>query len=159
MEIAPASLQGLCQCLRFLGTSCSFLELLVTIDTFLHGRIRVFGRLRKCCLQPQVKSIDSKYCTYSLEGFLDLVLVMRWNLAIGVPDTVFIFGDELIGDLILRFNTMPLFVLAACKSIVGSPEAITSYSDLPGWSRSNPFRHEHGPLEFWRFVQQFHRFR
>eukprot|EP00924_Labyrinthula_sp_SR-Ha-C_P002830 snap_masked-scaffold_13-processed-gene-8.40-mRNA-1 protein AED:0.11 eAED:0.12 QI:0/0/0/1/1/1/2/0/599 len=48
-----------------------------------------------------------------LAGMLDLVLVTRVNLALGIPDYVFVIGDEVIGDVIGRLNTMPLFILAA----------------------------------------------
>ena len=50
------------------------------------------------------------------QGLLDFIFVMRWNIAVGIPDTVFMIGDEIVTELIFRFNTMPLFVLAACKS-------------------------------------------
>jgi folate/biopterin transporter len=46
-------------------------------------------------------------------GFVDLVFVMRWNIALGLPDKLFMIGDEVIGDLVSRINSMPLFVLAA----------------------------------------------
>lgn len=46
-------------------------------------------------------------------GFLDLILVSRLNLVFGIPDYVFILGDEAISDIIGRLNTMPLFILAA----------------------------------------------
>jgi len=48
-----------------------------------------------------------------LIGLLDYVLVMRWNVALGIPDKAFMIGDEVLGDLVRRMNTMPLFVLAA----------------------------------------------
>jgi folate/biopterin transporter len=46
-------------------------------------------------------------------GIADLVLVMRWNTALGISDKAFVIGDEVIGDLVARINAMPLFVLAA----------------------------------------------
>ena len=48
-----------------------------------------------------------------LSGFLDLILVSRLNLALGIPDYLFGLGDEIVSDMVLRLNTMPLFVLAA----------------------------------------------
>lgn len=56
---------------------------------------------------------------YNVLGFLDLVLVMRWNLAFGIPDSMFMIGDEIFSQLMLRLNTMPLFVLAASKLALG----------------------------------------
>lgn len=46
-------------------------------------------------------------------NLLDLVWVLRWNVDVGIPDEVFFLGEELIGPLISRLNTMPLFILAA----------------------------------------------
>eukprot|EP00516_Mucochytrium_quahogii_P007591 CAMPEP_0203751108 /NCGR_PEP_ID=MMETSP0098-20131031/5233_1 /ASSEMBLY_ACC=CAM_ASM_000208 /TAXON_ID=96639 /ORGANISM=" , Strain NY0313808BC1" /LENGTH=595 /DNA_ID=CAMNT_0050640683 /DNA_START=334 /DNA_END=2121 /DNA_ORIENTATION=- len=49
----------------------------------------------------------------ALLSMFDFVLIMRWNLKIGIPDKIFILGDEIFIDLIKRINTMPLFVLTA----------------------------------------------
>ena len=46
-------------------------------------------------------------------GLLDLILVSRLNLALGIPDYLFGLGDEIVSDVVLQLNTMPLFVLAA----------------------------------------------
>jgi len=43
----------------------------------------------------------------------DLVLVKRWNLTLGIPDFIFIAGDDTLATIISRFFTMPLFVLAS----------------------------------------------
>mmetsp|Transcript_46648 Transcript_46648/g.117307 ORF Transcript_46648/g.117307 Transcript_46648/m.117307 type:complete len:578 (+) Transcript_46648:43-1776(+) len=46
-------------------------------------------------------------------SLLDLILVSRWNLSIGVPDVAFIMGDDVIANLVGRSFMMPLFVLSA----------------------------------------------
>jgi hypothetical protein len=46
-------------------------------------------------------------------NLLDLIWVHRVNLDMGIPDTYFFFGEELIGPVVSRLNTMPLFILAA----------------------------------------------
>jgi len=43
----------------------------------------------------------------------DLILVKRWNLEIGLPDVIFVAGDDALGELIGRFFMMPLFVLCS----------------------------------------------
>eukprot|EP00516_Mucochytrium_quahogii_P010703 CAMPEP_0203771592 /NCGR_PEP_ID=MMETSP0099_2-20121227/3499_1 /ASSEMBLY_ACC=CAM_ASM_000209 /TAXON_ID=96639 /ORGANISM=" , Strain NY0313808BC1" /LENGTH=571 /DNA_ID=CAMNT_0050668951 /DNA_START=268 /DNA_END=1983 /DNA_ORIENTATION=- len=48
----------------------------------------------------------------ALLSMFDFVLIMG-GLKIGIPDKIFILGDEIFIDLIKRINTMPLFVLTA----------------------------------------------
>ena len=48
-----------------------------------------------------------------LVNLLDLIWVRRANLDLGIPDTYFFFGEELLGPVVSRLNTMPLFILAA----------------------------------------------
>jgi len=43
----------------------------------------------------------------------DYILVKRWNLLVGIPDVVFIVGDDAVTLLMSRFFSMPLFVLAS----------------------------------------------
>jgi len=43
----------------------------------------------------------------------DLVLVMRWNQAVHVPDTLFVFGEKSVAKTAKRFFYMPMFVMAA----------------------------------------------
>ncbi|CAE7189984.1 unnamed protein product [Symbiodinium sp. KB8] len=44
---------------------------------------------------------------------LEIVLVMRWNLLIGIPDFLFLVGDDTFGLLVSRFFFIPMCVLAA----------------------------------------------
>ena len=41
------------------------------------------------------------------------VWVRRWNKGMGMSDKFFILGEEVIAPLVSRFNTMPMFILAA----------------------------------------------
>eukprot|EP00931_Biecheleriopsis_adriatica_P089861 TRINITY_DN63935_c0_g1_i1.p1 TRINITY_DN63935_c0_g1~~TRINITY_DN63935_c0_g1_i1.p1 ORF type:complete len:598 (-),score=107.12 TRINITY_DN63935_c0_g1_i1:54-1847(-) len=50
---------------------------------------------------------------YFLSNILDIVLVKRWNLMVGIPDFVFIVGDDTFGLVVSRFFSIPLFVLAS----------------------------------------------
>lgn len=46
-------------------------------------------------------------------SLLDLVLVMRWNLSLGIPDAVFIVADFAVSPMVRKFITMPTCVLAS----------------------------------------------
>ncbi|KAG6409683.1 hypothetical protein SASPL_127725 [Salvia splendens] len=48
-----------------------------------------------------------------LSGMLDLALVLRWNLWLGVPDFVFMVVDASVSQMIGRFKWMPLLVLSS----------------------------------------------
>jgi len=48
-----------------------------------------------------------------LYNLSDFILVKRWNLLVGVPDVVFILGDDAFGELVGRFFMMPLLVLSS----------------------------------------------
>jgi hypothetical protein len=48
-----------------------------------------------------------------LVNLLDLIWVRRVNLELGIPGRYFFFGEELLGPVVSRLNTMPLFILAA----------------------------------------------
>ena len=48
-----------------------------------------------------------------LSNLMDLALVMRWNLAIGIPDHAMLIGDTAVTACIRRFFSMPSFVLAS----------------------------------------------
>jgi len=43
----------------------------------------------------------------------DLILVNRWNLELGIPDVVFVAGDDAFGKLVGRIFFIPLFVLCS----------------------------------------------
>lgn len=50
---------------------------------------------------------------YGLSGMLDLALVLRLNLKVGIPDYFFIVIDESVSQLINRLKWMPLLVLSS----------------------------------------------
>ncbi|KAJ4834340.1 hypothetical protein Tsubulata_037539, partial [Turnera subulata] len=50
---------------------------------------------------------------YGLSGMLDLALVLRLNLKLGLPDYLFIVIDESVSQMIGRLKWMPLLVLSA----------------------------------------------
>ncbi|XP_021297075.1 probable folate-biopterin transporter 3 [Herrania umbratica] len=50
---------------------------------------------------------------YGMSGLLDLVLVLRINLKLGMPDYVFVVIDEAVSRLIGRIKWMPFLVLSS----------------------------------------------
>ncbi|XP_010417642.1 PREDICTED: probable folate-biopterin transporter 3 [Camelina sativa] len=48
-----------------------------------------------------------------LSGFLDLILVLRINLKLGLPDYFFIVVDEFVSHMISRIKWLPLLVLSS----------------------------------------------
>ncbi|XP_057799349.1 probable folate-biopterin transporter 2 isoform X1 [Salvia miltiorrhiza] len=48
-----------------------------------------------------------------LSGMLDLALVLRWNLRLGVPDLFFVVADASVSQMIGRLKWMPLLVLSS----------------------------------------------
>ena len=49
----------------------------------------------------------------AIMNLTDVVLVKRWNIAIGIPDEVVILGDCALSPMARRFYIMPLYILAA----------------------------------------------
>jgi hypothetical protein len=46
-------------------------------------------------------------------NLIDVVLVKRWNLSVGIPDEIMILGDSALSPMARRFYIMPLYILAA----------------------------------------------
>lgn len=43
----------------------------------------------------------------------DLILINRWNLRVGVPDELLVFGEATVAPIIRRCIVMPMFIIAA----------------------------------------------
>ncbi|XAR71484.1 hypothetical protein NMG60_11028761 [Bertholletia excelsa] len=50
---------------------------------------------------------------FGLSGMLDLALVLRLNLKLGIPDSLFVVIDASVSQLIARLKWMPLLVLSS----------------------------------------------
>ncbi|KAL6656036.1 hypothetical protein ACP70R_006862 [Stipagrostis hirtigluma subsp. patula] len=50
---------------------------------------------------------------YGVSGLLDLTFVLRWNLALGVPDAAFVTLEECVSRVVSRVRLMPMMVLSA----------------------------------------------
>ena len=46
-------------------------------------------------------------------NLLDLVWVTRLNLIVGVPDKMFLFGEDVIGPILDKLLSMPMYILVA----------------------------------------------
>lgn len=49
---------------------------------------------------------------YGVSGLLDLTFVLRWNLALGVPDAAFVTLEECVSRVVARVRLMPMMVLS-----------------------------------------------
>ncbi|XP_011081396.1 probable folate-biopterin transporter 6 [Sesamum indicum] len=50
---------------------------------------------------------------YGVSGMLDLVFILRWNLALGVPDYVFVVMEECVSRIVGKVRWMPMIVLSS----------------------------------------------
>ncbi|KAK4491031.1 hypothetical protein RD792_001752 [Penstemon davidsonii] len=50
---------------------------------------------------------------YGLSGMLDLVFILRWNLALGIPDYFFVVLEECVARVISKIRWMPMMVLSS----------------------------------------------
>ncbi|PON68349.1 Folate-biopterin transporter [Parasponia andersonii] len=49
---------------------------------------------------------------YSVSGILDLIFILRWNMALGIPDYFFVVMDECVTWTITRMRWLPMIVLS-----------------------------------------------
>lgn len=68
---------------------------------------------------PFIAMIFSAQLLYGASGMLDLVFILRWNLALGVPDYLFVIVEECMSRVISRIRWMPMMVLSSQLCPVG----------------------------------------
>ncbi|KAI3713784.1 hypothetical protein L1987_72370 [Smallanthus sonchifolius] len=56
---------------------------------------------------------------YGLSGFLDLMFILRWNLALGLPDYLFVVMEECVSRVVTRVRWMPMIVLSTSLCPIG----------------------------------------
>ncbi|KAL7611219.1 hypothetical protein Lser_V15G10495 [Lactuca serriola] len=56
---------------------------------------------------------------YGLSGMLDLMFILRWNLAIGLPDYLFVVLEECVSRIVSRVRWMPMIVLSTTLCPIG----------------------------------------
>lgn len=49
---------------------------------------------------------------YAISGILDVIFILRWNLALGVPDYLFVVMEECISRVVARVRWMPMIILS-----------------------------------------------
>ncbi|PON68344.1 Folate-biopterin transporter [Parasponia andersonii] len=50
---------------------------------------------------------------YSVFGMLDLIFILRWNLALGIPDYLFVVMDEIVSQIVSKIRWIPMIVLTS----------------------------------------------
>ncbi|CAN6721999.1 unnamed protein product [Malus baccata var. baccata] len=49
---------------------------------------------------------------YAISGLLDLTFILRWNLALGIPDYFFVIMEECVFRIVTKIRWMPMIVLS-----------------------------------------------
>lgn len=49
---------------------------------------------------------------YGVSGIFDLIFILRWNLALGIPDYLFVIMEECISRVVSRIRWMPMIILS-----------------------------------------------
>ncbi|KAG5485630.1 hypothetical protein LSCM4_06586 [Leishmania orientalis] len=67
-------------------------------------------------------------------GMIDIIIVKRWNLYIGIPDhAMYIWGDAVVGELVYMLGFMPQIVLLSRLCPRGSESVV--YALMAGFAR------------------------
>ncbi|TYZ61687.1 hypothetical protein PybrP1_005699 [[Pythium] brassicae (nom. inval.)] len=90
---------------EFLGTVSAFGFVFLLLGTLVYNAFFKDVSFRRIFLLAQL--------SLALVSLLDVVLVTRTNLKLGIPDKAFVLGDAVIADVISRLKTMPVLVLCA----------------------------------------------
>ncbi|RMX66691.1 hypothetical protein DD238_004469 [Peronospora effusa] len=90
---------------EFLGTVSAFGFIFLMVGTMLYNACFKDMSFRRVFLVAQI--------SIAVISLLDIVLVTRFNLTVGIPDKAFVLGDAVIADVVSRLKTMPVMVLCA----------------------------------------------
>lgn len=90
---------------EFLGTVSAFGFIFLMVGTMLYNACFKDMSFRRIFFIAQL--------SLAAVSLLDVVLVTRTNLDVGIPDKAFVLGDAVIADVISRLKTMPVMVLCA----------------------------------------------
>lgn len=90
---------------EFLGTVGAFGYVFLLVGTLIYSSFFKEISFRRIFLIAQL--------SLAMVSMLDVMLVTRANLDIGIPDKAFVLGDAVIADVISRLKTMPVLVLCA----------------------------------------------
>ncbi|CAN1341824.1 Probable folate-biopterin transporter 6 [Linum perenne] len=56
---------------------------------------------------------------YGLFGMLDVAFILRWNLHLGIPDSIFVMAEECVSKVVTRIRWTPMIVLSTRLCPVG----------------------------------------
>ncbi|KAI9914536.1 hypothetical protein PsorP6_007844 [Peronosclerospora sorghi] len=90
---------------EFLGTVSAIGFLFLMTGTMLYNTFFTHVSFRRIFFMAQL--------CLAIVSLLDVVLVTRTNLELGIPDKAFVLGDHVVADVIGRLKTMPIMVLCA----------------------------------------------
>ncbi|DAZ96237.1 TPA: hypothetical protein N0F65_012599 [Lagenidium giganteum] len=90
---------------EFLGLVGAFGYIFLLVGTLIYNTFFKDISFRRIFFIAQV--------ALAVVSMLDVVLVTRFNLQMGIPDKAFVLGDAVIADVIGRLKTMPVLVLCA----------------------------------------------
>ncbi|KAH9760287.1 putative folate-biopterin transporter 6 [Citrus sinensis] len=72
---------------------------------------------------------------YGISGMLDLIFILRWNLALGIPDSFFVITEQCVSHIVSRLRWIPMIVLSTrlCpRGIEGTFFALLMCIDILG---------------------------
>lgn len=90
---------------EFLGTVSAFGYAFLLVGTLVYNAFFKDISFRRIFLLAQL--------SLAIVSLLDVVLVTRANLKLGIPDKAFVLGDAVIADVVSRLKSMPVLVLCA----------------------------------------------
>ncbi|TDH67964.1 hypothetical protein CCR75_005416 [Bremia lactucae] len=90
---------------EFLGTVAAIGFLFLMAGTMLYNTFLTNISFRTIFLVAQI--------CLALVSLVDVILVTRANLTVGIPDKAFVLGDHVVAEVIGRLKTMPIMVLCA----------------------------------------------
>lgn len=56
---------------------------------------------------------------YGISGMLDLIFILRWNLALGIPDSFFVITEQCVSHIISKIRWIPMIVLSTRLCPIG----------------------------------------
>uniref|UniRef100_A0AAV1T6K0 Uncharacterized protein n=1 Tax=Peronospora matthiolae TaxID=2874970 RepID=A0AAV1T6K0_9STRA len=90
---------------EFMGTVSAIGFIFLMVATILYNSFFTNVSFRRIFLVSQL--------CLALVSLVDVILVTRTNLQLGIPDKAFVLGDHVVADVIGRLKTMPIVVLCA----------------------------------------------
>ena len=90
---------------EFLGTLSAFGFAFLLVGTLVYNALFKDMSFRRIFFIAQV--------SLALVSLLEVLLVTRANVRLGIPDKAFVLGDAVLADVVSRLKTMPVLVLCA----------------------------------------------